>query len=78
MLPFVVCRCEEEDVEMADDALEVLTKIGGHTSLRYAMQVSWGEREREEEEEEEAGGCCRCVFLCVIGMHDVLTWPTCL
>jgi hypothetical protein len=27
-------RCEEEDVVMTDDALELLTKIGIETSLR--------------------------------------------
>ncbi|KAJ1961544.1 RuvB-like protein 2 [Dispira parvispora] len=32
-------RCDEEDVEMTPDALEVLTKIGGETSLRYAIQL---------------------------------------
>lgn len=32
-------RCEEEDVEMAKDALELLTKIGIETSLRYAIQM---------------------------------------
>ncbi|XP_060068213.1 ruvB-like 2 [Ylistrum balloti] len=32
-------RCEEEDVEMTDDALTVLTKIGMETSLRYAIQL---------------------------------------
>ncbi|XP_078733865.1 ruvB-like 2 [Lampetra fluviatilis] len=32
-------RCEEEDVEMNDDALTVLTKIGMETSLRYAIQL---------------------------------------
>uniref|UniRef100_A0A1I8J9B2 RuvB-like helicase n=2 Tax=Macrostomum lignano TaxID=282301 RepID=A0A1I8J9B2_9PLAT len=32
-------RCEEEDVEMSDDALTVLTKIGMETSLRYAIQL---------------------------------------
>ncbi|GBN19210.1 RuvB-like 2 [Araneus ventricosus] len=31
--------CEEEDVEMSDDALLVLTKIGVETSLRYAIQL---------------------------------------
>ena len=36
---FGVCRCEEEDVEITDGALKSLTKIGGHTSLRYAMQL---------------------------------------
>jgi hypothetical protein len=34
-----LCRCEEEDVEMTDDARELLTKIGHETSLRYAIQV---------------------------------------
>eukprot|EP00249_Psilotum_nudum_P011493 c23206_g2_i1 orf=278-1669(-) len=32
-------RCEEEDVEMSDDAKELLTKIGFETSLRYAIQL---------------------------------------
>ena len=32
-------RCEEEDSEMQDDALAVLTKIAGDTSLRYAIQL---------------------------------------
>merc|ERR1719313_644981 len=35
----VETRCEEEDVEMTDDAKELLTKIGGETSLRYCMQL---------------------------------------
>lgn len=32
-------RCEEEDVEMSDEALIVLTRIGMETSLRYAIQL---------------------------------------
>ncbi|CAK8676550.1 ruvB-like 2 [Clavelina lepadiformis] len=32
-------RCEEEDVEMEDQALAVLTRIGMETSLRYAIQL---------------------------------------
>jgi len=32
-------RCEEEDVEMSPDALDLLTKIGMETSLRYAIQM---------------------------------------
>ncbi|KAL5006378.1 hypothetical protein ScPMuIL_015184 [Solemya velum] len=32
-------RCEEEDVEMSDDAMTVLTRIGMETSLRYAIQL---------------------------------------
>ena len=32
-------RCEEEDVEISDDALTVLTRIGQETSLRYAIQL---------------------------------------
>ncbi|XP_003738264.1 ruvB-like 2 [Galendromus occidentalis] len=32
-------RCEEEDVNMQDDALNILTKIGTETSLRYAIQL---------------------------------------
>lgn len=33
------CRCEEEDVEMTDDAMTVLTRIGMETSLRYSIQL---------------------------------------
>lgn len=32
-------RCEEEDVEMTDEAKELLTKIGHETSLRYGMRT---------------------------------------
>ena len=32
-------RCEEEDCEMTDDALTVLTRIAVETSLRYAIQL---------------------------------------
>mmetsp|Transcript_17226 Transcript_17226/g.31421 ORF Transcript_17226/g.31421 Transcript_17226/m.31421 type:complete len:475 (-) Transcript_17226:514-1938(-) len=32
-------RCEEEDVEMTEDARELLTRIGHETSLRYAIQL---------------------------------------
>jgi len=32
-------RCEEEDVEMTDDAKELLTKIASETSLRYAIHI---------------------------------------
>ncbi|KAL7061287.1 hypothetical protein AAHC03_09494 [Spirometra sp. Aus1] len=32
-------RCEEEDVDIAEDALIVLTRIGMQTSLRYAIQL---------------------------------------
>lgn len=31
--------CEEEDVEMEDEALEVLTSIAKDASLRYAIQL---------------------------------------
>jgi len=37
---YVMCyRCEEEDCEMSDDALTVLTRIALETSLRYAIQL---------------------------------------
>lgn len=36
---FDLFSCEEEDVEIAEDALNVLTKIGKETSLRYAIQL---------------------------------------
>lgn len=32
-------RCEEEDAEMSDDALVVLTKLAAESSLRYAIQL---------------------------------------
>lgn len=32
-------RCDEEEVEMAADARELLTKIAVDTSLRYAIQL---------------------------------------
>jgi RuvB-like protein 2 len=32
-------RCEEEDVDMTEDAKDLLTKIGSETSLRYAIQL---------------------------------------
>jgi RuvB-like protein 2 len=32
-------RAEEEDVEMAPEAVDLLTKIGAETSLRYAIQM---------------------------------------
>ena len=35
----LVIRCEEEDVEMNDDALDLLTRIGMETSLRYSIHM---------------------------------------
>ncbi|KAJ2551430.1 RuvB-like protein 2, partial [Coemansia sp. RSA 1878] len=32
-------RCDEEEVEMAEDALSVLTKVATETSLRYAIHL---------------------------------------
>lgn len=32
-------RCQEEDVEVTERALKLLTKIGGQTSLRYAINL---------------------------------------
>eukprot|EP00048_Salpingoeca_helianthica_P016083 m.230370 g.230370 ORF g.230370 m.230370 type:complete len:466 (+) comp17991_c0_seq1:22-1419(+) len=32
-------RCEEEDVEMTEEALQLLTSIAGNTSLRYSIQL---------------------------------------
>ena len=32
-------RAQEEDVDMTDEARELLTRIGQETSLRYAMQL---------------------------------------
>ena len=65
----IVCRCEEEDVEMSEDAVAILTRIGMETSLRYAIQlittanlicrkrkVRREEGGREEGEREGKGG----------------------
>jgi len=30
-------RCEEEDVELTEEAMELLTEIGTETSLRYSI-----------------------------------------
>lgn len=35
----VQIRCEEEDVEMSEGAMDLLTKIGTETSLRYAIHM---------------------------------------
>ena len=32
-------RCQEEDVEITDDAMKLLTKIGKESSLRYAIHL---------------------------------------
>lgn len=32
-------RCEEEDVEISEEALTLLTKIGKDSSLRYAIHL---------------------------------------
>mmetsp|Transcript_2380 Transcript_2380/g.2466 ORF Transcript_2380/g.2466 Transcript_2380/m.2466 type:complete len:487 (-) Transcript_2380:44-1504(-) len=39
ILRILEIRCEEEDVEMTKEALDLLTKIGVETSLRYAIQI---------------------------------------
>lgn len=36
--PWIV-RCDEEEVEMAEDARELLNKIAGDTSLRYSIHL---------------------------------------
>lgn len=36
---FSLNRCEEEDAEMQEDALLVLTRLSMETSLRYAIQL---------------------------------------
>ena len=32
-------RCEEEDCEVSDDGIQVLTRIASEASLRYAIQL---------------------------------------
>jgi len=39
MRKILTIRCEEEDVEMEDDALDLLTRIAMETSMRYAIQM---------------------------------------
>lgn len=36
---WIINRCEEEDAEMQEDALLVLTRLSLETSLRYAIQL---------------------------------------
>ena len=33
------CVSQEEDVELSEDAKDLLTKIGGETSLRWVLHV---------------------------------------
>ena len=61
-------RCEEEDVEMTDDALELLTKIGTETSLRYAIHMiitASLSAERRKSAEVEIVDIKRCYTLFV-------------
>lgn len=62
-------RCEEEDVEMTDDALELLTKIGMETSLRYAIHMiiaaSLKAEKRKSAEGVEIQDIQRCYSLFV-------------
>ena len=61
-------RCEEEDVEMTDDALELLTKIGAETSLRYAIHMiitASLSAERRKSAEVEIVDIKRCYTLFV-------------
>jgi RuvB-like protein 2 len=39
MMQILDIRCQEEDVEMTEEAKELLTEIGMKTSLRYAIQL---------------------------------------
>jgi RuvB-like protein 2 len=39
MKQIMTIRCEEEDVEMDDDAQELLVQIAQETSLRYSIQL---------------------------------------
>lgn len=39
LMQILEIRCQEEDVEMGEDAMELLTEIGMSTSLRYAIQL---------------------------------------
>ncbi len=39
LMQILKIRCEEEDCEMSEDALKVLTRIAMEASLRYAIQL---------------------------------------
>ena len=39
MRKILTIRCEEEDVEMEDDAMDLLTRIACEASMRYAIQM---------------------------------------
>lgn len=41
MVNFFLCsiRCEEEDCQLSDEALTILTRISKDTSLRYGIQL---------------------------------------
>ena len=61
-------RCEEENVEMAEDALELLTKIGMETSLRYAIHMIMAASlcaEKRKSAEVEIADIKRCYTLFV-------------
>ena len=59
-------RCEEEDVEMTEDAKELLTKIGHETSLRYAIHLITAaylvaqKRKASEVELDDISKVCGC------------------
>lgn len=57
LTPVTTPRCEEEDVEMGDDAKELLTKIAHETSLRYAIQVGRGRAPLDPS----GGPACSCL-----------------
>lgn len=60
-------RCEEEDIEMTDDARELLTKIGHETSLRYAIQlITAASIVAQQRKATQVGGICARGCLCLL------------
>ena len=71
------CRCEEEDVEMSEDAVAILTRIGMETSLRYAIQLitaaSLTSRKRKVNTSGFlfGGGACSLPLLKFLSFHTL-------
>lgn len=60
-------RCEEEDVEISEDAQKLLTKIGSETSLRYEClprsQKQLSKEVREQSKPSLTADCISCFVL---------------
>lgn len=68
-------RCEEEDCEIANEGLTVLTKIANDASLRYAIQVSliWQKIHSVEIRDDFSKNLH--IFLLRVSYCLSVTWP---